>query len=29
MFSTNKYENANMVGIFIFITREIFMHSYI
>ena len=26
-FSTNKYENANIVGIFIFISRENFMLS--
>ena len=29
IFSANKYENANKVGIFIFISREIFVLSYI
>ena len=29
IFSANKYENANDVGIFIFISSEIFMLSYI
>ena len=29
IFSANKYENAKIVGIFIFICREIFMLSYI
>ena len=29
IFSANKYENANKVGIFIFISREIFRLSYV
>ena len=29
IFSTNKYENANNIGIFIFISREMFMLSYV
>ena len=29
IFSANKYENANLVGIFIFISRENFMLSYV
>ena len=29
IFSTNKYQNAAIVGIFIFISREIFMLSFV
>ena len=29
IFSANKYENANIIGIFIFISREIFMPRYV
>ena len=29
IFSAKKYENANKVGIFIFISRELFMLSYV
>ena len=28
-FSANKYENANIVGIFIFISREMFVLSWV
>ena len=29
IFSANKYENANNIGIFIFISREVFTLSYV